>query len=139
MPTRELTTERKVLEPIMGSRVGVYNALQNLKRQHTDLVPVEYPHEVSRGQWRTVVSVPATTPRKITVRSGVKFKITPRVAAYVALGLTVAGALGFVVWAVAIAVAWVIAHMAMIIGFGAVVLILTCLVGGRACTHADHH
>jgi hypothetical protein len=152
MRTRELTTERKILEPIVGSKVGVYNALQTLKRQHTDLVPIEYPHEIAQGQWRTVVSVPNTTPRKVTVQRGTRlsFSVDRRAAAYVAGGATAVAAVVGAVWVVVSAISWAVGVIASIIGVAlanwemiAVIasIVAICAGGGavRACTHADHH
>lgn len=168
MPTRELTTERKVLDPIIGSRIGVYNALENLKRQHTDLVPIEYPHEVARGQWRTVVSIPVTRPRNVTVRPSVRhvtarrmrrtrirdirlsFSLDKKAAAYVAGGTMALAAVGATVYVVVSAVVWAVEVIMSIVGLAmshwemiaVVTAILTILGGGgvaKACTHADHH
>lgn len=144
MPTDAVVTQSKVLEPIVGSRQGVYNALANIKGQYGVVRAVEYPHEVSRGVWRTVVAVPNLTPAKVAVRNGVKFrinvKIRPRVIGYVALGTAGAGMVGLAAWAVVTIVSWVIAHLSLIIGSAVVLVLLSgLLVGGRACVHADHH
>lgn len=141
MSTKAVVTQRKVLEPIIGSRQGVYNVLQNLKTEHGAITPLEYPHEISRGVWRTVVAVPNTTPRKIEGRNGVKVKIRirPRTVGLTILGLTTLGLVALAAWTVATVVIWVVAHWTLILGSLVVLAILSGLVGGRACVHADHH